>query len=583
MHRLSTLLVGLALGGNAAAQFVAAPKGFTNATGHVNIPVRYKQVPAGICEQNPKVKSFSGYVDVAEDQHSFFWFFEAREVDPHEAPLTIWINGGPGSSSMIGLFEELGPCNVDYFGRVYDNPYSWSRASNMLFIDQPTQVGFSYSVPVPGMVNDDTGDIIVLPNNTCPSYSNGTCGTYSLPYANLTANSTVNAAPNMWRTLQGFMGAFPQYSREGINFATESYGGHYGPIFNDYFVKQNEKNIPGAKNIDLHSVLIGNGWVDPIIQYQAFYNFTVSPGNTYDLSPYNSTIQQQLYDNLYGPGKCIDGLQECAKNGDNNQCATADAFCARNVETFLGRYGKRGEYDIRELSPDPFPYSFYRAYLNRADVQEAIGAFTNFTASSSAVYEAFTSTGDDGRRVGALEALQDLVKHDINVALYAGDADYNCNWLGFQKVANMVEAPGWSKAGFVDVVTSDGKVNAQVKQSRKFSFTRFFEAGHEVPFYLPLASLEFFERVIGGKDIATGEVNVTSKCLYRTKGTPESTFREGNDTVQWTVTPENATYDTVTHKPGPPWTKREGGSNAKPVRPARSAKWNSEQNILRRQ
>lgn len=582
MHRPSPLVAGLALGGSAIAQFVSAPKGFTNVTGHADIPVRYKQVPTGICEQNPKVKSFSGYADVAEDQHSFFWFFEAREVDPNEAPLTIWINGGPGSSSMIGLFEELGPCSVDYFGKVHDNPYSWSRASNMLFIDQPTQVGFSYSVPVPGMVDDETGKIIVLSENTCPSNSNGTCGTYSLPYANLTANSTVNAAPNMWKTLQGFMGAFPQYSRDGVHFATESYGGHYGPIFNDYFVKQNEKDIPGAKKIDLHSVLIGNGWVDPIIQYQAFYNFTVFPGNTYDISPYNTSIQEKLYENLYGPGKCIEGLQECAKNGDNEQCSTADSFCAENVESFLGIYANRDEYDVRELNPDPFPYKFYRDYLNRADVLDAIGAFTNFTASSAAVYYAFKSTGDDGRSVGALEALQDLVKHDINVALYAGDADYNCNWLGFQKIAEMVDVPGWSKAGFADIATSDGKLHGQVKQSRKFSFTRFFEAGHEVPFYQPLASLEFFERIIAGRDIATGKVNVTSKCFYRTKGTSESTFREGNATVQWAVTPANLTYDTNTNMPGPPWVKSAGEDSGSPARMTRSAKGTFGQSVLRR-
>ncbi len=581
MYRLSSLAAGLALGTSAVAQFVPAPSGFTNVTGYADVPVRYKQVPAGICEQDPAVKSFAGYADVAEDQHSFFWFFEAREVDPRDAPLTVWINGGPGSSSMIGLFEELGPCRVDYFGKVYDNPHSWTRASNMLFVDQPTQVGFSYSVPVPGVRNNDTGTITVLPGNSCPSDANGTCGTFSLPYANLTANSTVNAAPNMWRTLQGFIGAFPQYARGGVHFATESYGGHYAPVFNDYFLKQNEKNIPGAVDFDLRSVIIGNGWVSPIIGYQAFYNFTVSPGNTYDYSPYNTSIQEKLYDNLYGPGKCIDGLQECAKNGEDEQCATADSFCAENVEGFLGNYAERSEYDMRELTPDPFPYPFYREYLNRPEVLDAIGAFTNFSTSSAAVYAAFSSTGDDGRDVGAVEALQDLVQRDIHVALFAGDADYNCNWLGFQKIAEMVNVPGWSRAGFADVVTSDGKVEAQVKQSRGFSFTRFYEAGHEVPFYQPLAALEYFERVIGGRDVATGKVNVTGKCFYRTKGPPASTFREGNGTVQWQVTPPNLTYDTETHKPGAPWKQSGDGGAASPVRRETFTK-GFKQSILRR-
>lgn len=129
----------------AFAQFVPAPKDLQNATGYLDLPVRYKEVQTGICELDPNVKSYSGYVDVSENEHIFFWFFEARNMDPSEAPLTVWINGGPGSSSMIGLFQENGPCGVDIDGKVYNNPYSWSNVSNMIYIDQPTQVSLQIS------------------------------------------------------------------------------------------------------------------------------------------------------------------------------------------------------------------------------------------------------------------------------------------------------------------------------------------------------------------------------------------------------------------------------------------------------
>jgi hypothetical protein len=75
-------------------QFVAPPADLVTTKGYLDIPVRYKQVPTGICETDPSVKSYSGYVDVAENQHIFFWFFEARNQDPKTAPLTVWINGG---------------------------------------------------------------------------------------------------------------------------------------------------------------------------------------------------------------------------------------------------------------------------------------------------------------------------------------------------------------------------------------------------------------------------------------------------------------------------------------------------------
>lgn len=256
MYSLLTLLASSASFISVSAQFVAAPTDLTTAEGYAGVSVRYKEVPTGICELNSSVKSYSGYADVSEDQHIFFWFFEARNVNPSEAPLTVWINGGPGSSSMIGLFQENGPCGIDSDGNPYNNPYSWSEASNMLYIDQPTQVGFSYSIPVPGYTDPSTGYIVTLPNATCPDYAveYGTCGTYSYPNETLTANSTSGAAPNLWATLQGFMGVFPQYSRNGFHFTTESYGGHYGPVFNEYIEEQNAKNISGTKQINLETV-----------------------------------------------------------------------------------------------------------------------------------------------------------------------------------------------------------------------------------------------------------------------------------------------------------------------------------------
>ncbi|PQE13154.1 serine carboxypeptidase protein [Rutstroemia sp. NJR-2017a BBW] len=534
-----------AVSATASAQFVAPPKDLLNATGYLDLPVRYKEVPTGICELDPDVKSYSGYVDVAENQHIFWWFFETRNGDPEEAPLTVWINGGPGSSSMIGLFEENGPCRIDIDGNVVNNPYSWNNVSNMIYIDQPTQVGFSYSIPVNGYVDPSSGFTITLPNATCPDYaeSYGSCGTYSYGNESLTVNSTQAGAPYF-----GFMGAFPKYSRNGFHFATESYGGHYGPIYNEYIEEQNAKNITGAHKISLESVFIGNGWYDPLIQYQAYYNFTVWPGNTYDYSPFNASVQAQFYNNLYGAGNCVDQVKDCAARGID-ELTVQSAFCADLVENIYDVYLGRDEYDVRELTPDPFPYSFYTSYLNTPEVQAAIGAYQNYTGSSNTVYNAFTATGDDNRESGTIEAVRKLVEQGVYVAMVAGDADYNCNWLGGEVVAKEVNATGFDCAGYTNITTSDAVVHGQVKQAGNFSFSRIYESGHEVPFYQPLAALEIFERIITGLDIATGTVKPSA--TYLTEGTPESTYREGNATVQFEVLPSNATYNTTLNGPDP--------------------------------
>lgn len=88
------------------------PKGATGVqslTTANNVTIRYKEPgKEGVCETTPGVRSYSGYVDTAPDAHTFFYFFEARH-DPANAPVTLWLNGGPGSDSLIGLFQGLLP------------------------------------------------------------------------------------------------------------------------------------------------------------------------------------------------------------------------------------------------------------------------------------------------------------------------------------------------------------------------------------------------------------------------------------------------------------------------------------------
>jgi hypothetical protein len=89
------IIVAALLALPSSSQFVPTPNDLITKEGAAGVPIRYKQVPSGICELDPNVKSYSGYADVAPDQHMFWWFFEARE-DPENKPLTLWINGGPG-------------------------------------------------------------------------------------------------------------------------------------------------------------------------------------------------------------------------------------------------------------------------------------------------------------------------------------------------------------------------------------------------------------------------------------------------------------------------------------------------------
>jgi len=147
----------------AFAQF-PQPGSFTNVLKSPvdpNVTISYKEPETGTCTTVfESQKQYSGYIGLppftlAPVQqnypiNTFFWFIEARQ-SPETAPLTIWLNGGPGSSSMIGFFQENGPCEVvqlsDGTYGTQSRMWGWDRISNVLFIDQPNQVGFSYDTP----------------------------------------------------------------------------------------------------------------------------------------------------------------------------------------------------------------------------------------------------------------------------------------------------------------------------------------------------------------------------------------------------------------------------------------------------
>lgn len=185
-----------------------------------------------------------------------------------------------------------------------------------------------------------------------------------------------------------------------------------------------------------------------------------------------------MYNAMYGPGNCKDQLLRCRHTGRSDVCRDADNFCAVEVEFALDRAG-RDEYDIREVQY-AFPYFFYPDYLNQPHVLRAIGAAVKFREGSIVVTHTFDDTGDDARGEGTVQALRTLTRNGVYVLMYAGDADYICNWIGGEVTADMTGPPGYEQAGYVDIETSDGVVHGQVKQYDNFAFGRIYEAGHSV-------------------------------------------------------------------------------------------------------
>ncbi|KAL9005667.1 MAG: hypothetical protein Q9188_001573 [Gyalolechia gomerana] len=551
-HKLASLALGFytgLYGVNALPkldprQLPADPVGVRTITSPSGVQIRYKEPGLeGVCETTPGVNSYSGYVDLAPDAHTFFWFFEARN-NPDEAPLTLWLNGGPGSDSLIGLFQELGPCNVTEDLVTAVNPYSWTEVSNMLFISQPLGVGFSYSESEPGSLNPFTGEV---ENSTY-----GVDGRW--PVINATELDTTDlAAIATWHVLQGFLANLPQLdSKVGggtktFNLWTESYGGHYGPAFFNYFYEQNEMIRNGTTNgteLIFDTLGIGNGIFDLYTQAPYYPEFTQY--NSYGIQLVNQTVYDYMKFACFMPDiGCLDQVAACREANRSTEvgqlyCQQATDQCRTNVEEPYYEFGGRGVYDIRHPYDDPTPPRYFNDYLNQASVQNALGVNLNYTQSNNDVAYAFANSGDFAYP-NFIEDLETILNNSIRVSLFYGDADYICNWFGGQAVSlavNYTNKAEFAAAGYTPFMV-DGTEYGEVREYGNFSFLRIYEAGHEVPFYQPLASLEFFRRVLGGRDIAMGTTQLTG--TYSTNGNANATHTESSVALSTTAAPASGT------------------------------------------
>ncbi|CAI2349544.1 unnamed protein product [Caenorhabditis sp. 36 PRJEB53466] len=101
-------------------------------------------------------KHYAGYLPISDLKQLFYWYVESEE-SPATAPTILWLNGGPGCASMEGLFIEMGPFRVRNDGEeVNRNPWTWNRIANIIYLDAPAGVGYSYyNTTKPAFTDDE--------------------------------------------------------------------------------------------------------------------------------------------------------------------------------------------------------------------------------------------------------------------------------------------------------------------------------------------------------------------------------------------------------------------------------------------
>jgi len=103
-------------------------------------------------------KQYSGYLPLSSRNNIHYWLLESQGT-PATDPLVLWVSGGPGCSSLEGLFTTVGPLYPNPDGQtLFENIYAWNKIANMLFLDSPRDAGYSFRDPTADPIsgyNDD--------------------------------------------------------------------------------------------------------------------------------------------------------------------------------------------------------------------------------------------------------------------------------------------------------------------------------------------------------------------------------------------------------------------------------------------
>ncbi|PHH62498.1 hypothetical protein CDD81_7071 [Ophiocordyceps australis] len=542
------------LAGPVAAQFMqpqdATWRNLTvvRSPGDDDVTLSYKE-PDGICQTAfDSQKQYTGWVTLPGHYPTnlFFWFVEARQVTDG---LTIWLNGGPGYSSLAGLFTGNGPCEVVErgLGR-YDTAvreWGWDRASNMLFLDQPNQVGFSFDTPTNGTLSLLNTSFAYPPVDARASWDqlNGTFSTNSPQAA---PNTTQAAALAAWHVVQAFMAVIPRSqprtSPVALSLFAESYGGVYGPIFAETWDAQNQKRRTDAANanatLDLRLTSLGivNGCVDKLIQTRLLPAF--ANNNTYGVQLLSDTKADFYRRKFDAHGGCRDLLMQCqALSADKDPDGRGaephvDAVCRQALDTCreieeASYDASRSPFDIAAPTANPQPPLFFVDYLNQETVLATVASPINYTLASGNVTDNFVLTGD-GARGGNVARLAALLQRGVRIGFMYGDRDYVCNWKGGEAVAAAVArqvggeyATRFPAAGYADIHVNKSYVGGQVRQYGNLSFSRIFQAGHSVAWYQPETAFQVFARILLGHSVSTGAA--VDLGAYNTTGPRDST------------------------------------------------------------
>ncbi|KAK9100122.1 hypothetical protein Scep_023552 [Stephania cephalantha] len=414
---------------------------------------------------------YSGYVRVNENpgRFLFYWFFEAVE-DPSSKPLVLWLQGGPGCSSIgFGEAVEIGPFHINADGKtLYLNPYSWNQVANIIFLESPVGTGFSYS--------------------RSPS--------------DVEENGDERTAKDSLAFLLEWFERFPQYKGREFYITGESYAGHYIPQLSQAIDSDLMKLEDIVPNVDRSVMQVGNALTDDFNDHKGVREYLWSNG-------FISDQTYKLYKIFCSEDSFLQRSENCKKISDvvQNELGKVDIYsiftpyCTSTTTdiSFASNSPQRKFGQINETY-DPCSKNYAAAYFNVPEVQKALHVDPEAAPHKWEICNRliFNTWKDSASSV--LDVYRELIRGGLRIWIYSGDADTvipvtstRCNI----DTLNLPIASPWHPWSM------DGQVGGWNQEYRGLNFVTIRGAGHMVPQTRPKEALVLFKSFLSGTPLPT--------------------------------------------------------------------------------
>lgn len=402
------------------------------------------------------LKSYAGFITVNKTYNSnmFFWFFPSQK-DPMNDPVLLWLQGGPGGSSLFGLFVENGPIMVDKNFKLKNKNVTWNSKYSMLYIDNPVGTGFSFT-------QDDKGY----------------------------ATNEVDVGRDLYSCLSQFFMAFYQYQKNDFYVTGESYAGKYVPAIS---YKIHMENPTAKLKINLKGMAIGDGLSDPQTMMPQYATFMYSLGllderqRAYFQSQSDIAVADITDKKFMDAFKIFDYLL----NGDIYPYGSF----------FYNATGTKNYYNFL-LTEEPADFNYYGNYLSNPEVRKAIHVGNLTYNDGSAVEKHLLNDVMD-----TVKPWVAILMDNYKVMFYNGQLDIiipvpmteafllTVPWSGLQKYME-ADRLIWR------VNPADREVAGFVRQVGSFYQVVVRGAGHILPYDQPERGLDMITRFVENMSFA---------------------------------------------------------------------------------